>query len=158
MQFFENRAKLKTPPEFRKAWDAYRDYLSRFKQTSAGLSCGFVFEEWYYDYSDPRSPHDSWIESIAISEKAIHKRADRETSISVTALGAFHDRVLLFQYESVSRYSMENMDTGNGGHGDWLVDEFEFLPGDLIKHHIRFACGGEVEIVARAIKFDFRVL
>jgi hypothetical protein len=58
--------------------------------------------DWYTFPEDHRSPHDSWVEAITISEPSDGDRHEkRGLQIHIRLLGAYHDGTIEFTYKSV---------------------------------------------------------
>jgi hypothetical protein len=119
----------------------------------------FAAEPWYRDPSDHRCPHDSWLDSIEISEPAQGQRHERRTTyITIRLLGAYHDGHILFRYSDVRSYSIV---AGDCAHGlrDWLSDSFA-ASGESIVHDIAWSGASDGEqahwrIEARDVQFEW---
>jgi len=97
---------------------------------------GLAFAEWRYDASDPRCPHDSWIQSMEIrpGESKAEVRG-----FSLCLLGAYHDRMIRFDYANVTELSIEGQIVQPSGRRmDWLYDEIHLLDSGLVEHLIEF--------------------
>jgi hypothetical protein len=119
----------------------------------------FATEPWYRDPSDHRCPHDTWLESVEISEPAEGERHEhRTTLIIIRLLGAYHDGHVVFRYSDVRSYSLVAPESSKGLR-DWLSDSFA-ASGEFIMHDIAWsgALDGEQahwRIEARDIQFEW---
>jgi hypothetical protein len=112
----------------------------------------FATQPWYRDYSDPRCPHDAWLESLMVREVATGERSEvRRTEISIRLLDAYHEGSITFLYSEVSRYEWSARNQ-NQGHGDFLSDDFEEADGYII-HRIHWE-RSDLTIVARSITYQ----
>jgi hypothetical protein len=73
---------VETPEDFERQetnWRAYRKYLESVRERLPGSAFEFATALWRYDTVDARSLHDSWIDSLVISEPALGDlaRSDR---------------------------------------------------------------------------------
>ena len=93
---------------------------------------------WYSWPEDHRSPRDSWVESITISEPSSGERHEiRGIQIHISLLGAYHDGTIEFTYHRVQRYSLEGM-RYVAGHGNRLEDELKLVDAAAIA--VRLTC------------------
>jgi hypothetical protein len=114
------------PEEIAFALQAYTAYLESVRPALPESAYEFAAAPWHYNYTDHRCPHDSWLESLTISEPASGSRREiRHVEIGVRLLGAFHDGFLELSYPGVCSYSLSGRsgNSRNVGHGDWLTDE-----------------------------------
>jgi hypothetical protein len=105
------------PEEIAIAFQAYTAYLESIRHALPKSAYDFAAAPWHYDYTDHRCPHDSWLESLTISEPALGSRKEiRHVDIVLRLLGAFHDGALELSYSSVSSYSFSGASgiVGNG--------------------------------------------
>jgi hypothetical protein len=114
---------------------------------------------WYFDPSDHRSPHDSWLESVVVSEPAIGARSEtRSTILTIKLLGAYHDGNIWLKYSNVKRYALA-AHAVSGGHGDWRFDEFRVTEKGLLEHAIEWSGPSpgiaEWVIVAEDVEFSW---
>lgn len=125
--------------EFRDRFRKYYEYIESVKHLLPPSAYSFATAAWHYNYSDPRCPHDAWVDSVTIQEREYpvdSERNRRSIDIFVRLVGAYHDGYIELTYKGVCRYSM-NMDT-DGGHGDWMVDEIRLSNDGLVEHEIIF--------------------
>jgi hypothetical protein len=134
---------------FRARWDAIRQYNA---QTIDHLPTGakeFVAADWHYNYMDPRCPHDSWLQSIEIQTDDSREKIQ---AVEMRLLGAFHDRLICFQYKGATDLSIEGcLVPKNGRNLDWLYDEVHLCDASTVEHIIEFE-----EAVARIECVDLR--
>jgi hypothetical protein len=123
----------------------FRDYLLYLDSIAALLPAAardFALAPWHYMPSDPRCPHDAWVEAIAIRELSRGERHEtRALEIHMRLLGACHDGHIELRYENVHCYSIDAAQGLIGGHGDWLIDEIALTADGAIAHTIEFING-----------------
>jgi len=133
---------------------AYEKYLRSVEGRMADGAFAFAIAPWHYDASDPRCPHDAWVEAVTIAEPATGDRHDhRHTDIFVRLLGAYHDGRIELTYRDVRSYSLAGQ-TENG-HGDWLRDEVRLSEKGLVLHEVSFASGSRWLIECADIQFEW---
>ncbi len=145
-----------TTEEVKKAFADYHKYLESIDRSLPSSAYDFASASWHYDYSDHRCPHDSWVESLVISEPSSDgRREKREIAIAIRLLGAYHDGYLELSYPGVRSYSLasEILETPKIGHGDWLIDEVRLSYKNLVLHEILFSSGSRWLIESRDIEF-----
>ena len=125
----------------------YQEYLESIKERLPSKARSFVTCDWYYDPTDHRCPHDSWVETLTVSEPALGERKEvRSLCLTVQLLGAYHDGHVEFVYDRVTAYSIEmpksNRAAQNQGHGDWLFDEIMLMEDGTVQHEVVFSLGG----------------
>lgn len=99
----------------------------------------FSKANWYGDPNDHRCPHDSWLESLEVTESTKGVRSEiRSTRIVIRLLGAYQDGQIFFRYEGVRQFVL-NAGACERGLSDWLKDDFSTSETGLIKHHIVWA-------------------
>ena len=156
MEFFTNTGKVVEIPELLKRSDAYREYLQSVKDRLPLSALEFATAAWHYEHNDHRCPHDSWVESLAITELATGERLQNRTlHISARLFGAFHDGHLLLDYANVHMYSLENP-KAQTGHGNWLIDEIRLSRNGLVLHEVLFSSGSRWLIEAADISYQWR--
>ena len=70
---------------------------------------------------------------------------------SGSVLGAFHDRVLRFEYAEVTDFSVDGqLVPPNGRHLDWIYDEVHLCDSASLEHIIEFE--------SSVIRIEFREL
>ena len=110
--------------------------------------------DWYAFPEDHRSPHDSWVKSITISEPSSGERQEkRGLEIHIQLLAAYHDGIIELTYKRVLRYSLEGM-RDVAGHGDWLEDEVNVKKHDSLLHRIMLT-NGTFEIEAEDVEYKW---
>ncbi len=65
------------------------------------------------------------------------RHENRKTTITITLLGAYHDRRLIFTYPGVRSYRLTHNDV-EGGHRDWRYDEFRVSEAGHVVHEIEW--------------------
>lgn len=121
---------------------SYKRYLAYLNENRAKFPAN-AFElgtaRWYQDPHDHRCPHDSWLESLTISEPATGERnEERNTTIHIRLLAAYHDGFIEFFYPRVFSYSLLSPSSLRG-LGDWRYDEFRLSTGGHLIHEIEWA-------------------
>jgi hypothetical protein len=124
--------------------ERYPAYFESIKDKLPPNARDFAEAGWHYDFKSPKCPHDSWVETVVISEPADGEtKDDRGLEIMVKLLGAFHDGLIELRYKGVYAYEM----TGNSDeswpkihrpHGDWLIDEIRLSEKGRVVHEIKF--------------------
>lgn len=123
------------------AFERYRTYLAESRSTFPPGAFSLATCEWYFDPTDHRCPHDSWLESITVLEPSAGERVeDRHTTIRILLLGAYHDGYIELFYPRVFRFSITNSATERG-HGEWRYDEFRLSPAGGVVHEIEWEGG-----------------
>jgi hypothetical protein len=144
--------------ETRAMFRQYRAYIESVKGEMPAGAWAYASAEWHYDYDDHRSPHDSWLESVVVSEPSSGARSEiRKVEITITLLGAYHDGHLILRYQDVARYELEMAPTPKShmnGHGDLVVDEVLWSEETgLVSHELLFDERGRWRIEARDIEW-----
>jgi hypothetical protein len=138
-----------TPQEFDSEWKRYRAYLKSQEGRLPEATREVVLADWYHDRSDPRCPHDGWVELAKILS---HDK--KPTTITITLLGAYHNGHITFEYEDVSEYSLRDTGPHRDGNRDWLQDEVR-MAGKMVAHEILFGRGVRWLITCRAISYHW---
>ena len=72
------------------AFAVYREYLEANKSRFPVSAFALASSEWYFDFTDRRCPHDSWLEAVRMQETATGQRRElRSLTITIRLLGAF---------------------------------------------------------------------
>jgi len=132
------------PKEVVEIFAAYSAYLESIRNALPQSAYEFATAPWHYDARDHRCPHDSWVESLTVSEPSTGSRHEnRHLKVAVRLLGAYHDGSLTLSYSEVRSYSFIGAAhvALRTGHGDWLVDEVRWSERGLVLHEILFAGG-----------------
>jgi len=151
-------SKRNTPEQVEKALSEYAKYLLPVRHNLPLSAYEFASAPWHYDHTDHRCPHDSWLESVTISEPASGAHLEfRHIEISMRLFGAFHDGYLELSYPSVQSYSLSGASgiSDNAGHGDWLVDEIRLSDRNLVHHEILFGNGSRWLIESMDVKVSW---
>ena len=152
----ETLSKRSTAEEVQQALTNYRAHLESIRGDLPSSAYDFASAPWHYDYVDHRCPHDSWVESLLISEQSGGERhTTRWCDIQVRLLGAFHDGRLELSYRNVSYYLLGASIAAAPpvGHGDWLADEVRLSDNKLALHEILFSTGSKWLIESQDIEF-----
>ncbi len=147
------------PDEIKRRFDKYNDYLKSIQERLPPAVYAFAIAPWHYD-DGACGPHDSWLESLSISELESGERSQyRAIEIRVRLLGAYHDRHMALIYEGVRSYSLESSGefkfppAHKTGHGDWLIDEIRLSERNLVLHEIEFSSGSRWIIECENIRY-----
>lgn len=135
--------------EINTRYEAYMRYLQAIAEALPTSAFAFASAPWHYDARNHQCPHDSWLESLTISE--LHEDSNvsrRSTAIAVRLLGAYHDGNIYLEYVDVNAYDLHL--AGESGqtaashrwHGDWYVDEVRLGEDNRVVHEILFSDGG----------------
>jgi hypothetical protein len=144
------------PEEIAFALQTYTAYVESVRHALPESAYAFAAAQWHYNYTDHRCPHDSWLESLTISEPASGNRREiRHVEIAVRLLGAFHDGFLELSYPGVRSYSLSGAagSSTNAGHGGWLTDEIRLSEKNMVHHEILFSNGSRWLIESEDIRF-----
>ena len=146
---------------FKNQLDAYYRYLESVKDSLPPDAFSFATATWHYDFSDHRSPHDSWVESITLREPSSGERHQhRKIEITVMLLAAYHDGHIVLAYQDVRSYQLTALPSSNStplrnGHGDWLIDEVRLSESGLVSHEILFSSGARWLIESADIQYQW---
>ena len=120
----------------------YNKYLEENRGRFLSGAFEFAEADWLYNPEDHRCPHDSWIESLEVFEKA--NACDikiRTVEIKLTLLGAYHGGRIEIVYSGVTRYNI-SFESGSNpyakAHSDWLIDEIRLSESGAVIHEIEF--------------------
>lgn len=144
--------------ESSRLWNEYHRLIKSREMRLPEGAYELASSDWYYTFSDHRAPHDAWLEWVKFEEPSHGKRNEnRELSLRIKLLGAYHDLWLEFYYPKVYSYSMSH-DATAGGQNDWLYDEFRISNRGNLLHEIEwdggpYADGGRWIIEASDVQF-----
>jgi hypothetical protein len=146
--------------EVQARFDAYADYLDRNRGVFPPSALSFALADWHYDFNSHQCPHDTWLESITISEQSESNHTEnRHISISLRLLGSFGDGYLELKYKNVLNYSinlstpLDDAPATKIGHGEWMIDEVRLSKRRLVIHEIRFSAGSHWTIECGDIEY-----
>ena len=129
--------------EWQSGWSAYCAYLESVKGQLPGAAYEFAAAPWHYDFSDDRSPHDSWLEALIVREPASGDRNEgRSVEISARLFAAYHNGHIELKYSDVRGYSLFSGVTDGSGHVDWLYDEIRLSERGRVLHEVEWSGGG----------------
>jgi len=139
----------------------YLDYVSSIcERLPAGVQ-SIASGKWYFDPTDHRCPHDSWLESVTLSEPSSGARSQtKDLSLSIRLLASYHDGYIDFSYKGLKRYTLDGSRLGSvksagTAHSDWLTDEFILLNDGLVSHEIRFSSETVWTIIAEDVGYSW---
>lgn len=139
-------------------WNEYQKYLRENEKAFPPGAYALATSDWYFGFSDHRAPHDAWLEEFRLEEIGRGERGEeRQMSLRVRLLGAYHDRILEFYYPVVFGYEIQKP-RGYGGHFDWRYDEFRLGQNGSLIHEIEWAGGPgyEARWLIEASDVDFK--
>ena len=142
----------------------YFEYLRSVESRLPTNARQFAAASWHYDHQDHRCPHDSWLETLTITEPSSGTRHEiRSVSILIRLLGSYHDGHLELRYENVRHYSVAHNSSvrklpASSGHGDWLIDEISVADSGSLVHEILFRGGYKWKIESEEILADWQGL
>ena len=144
-------------------FDRYYSYLKSVSEDMPQNAYSFAIADWHYDHTDPKCPHDSWLETLIVREPSSGERGElREVEIRVELLGAFHDGHIELRYPGVRSYLLQgprNLDRSAGvseGHGDWMIDEVRLSDKDIVLHEVKFSGGSRWTIESEDIVYRWK--
>ena len=116
-------------------FDAYLAYVETVRDRLPSHVAAFAADPRRFALSDRESLHDSWLESVIISEPATGMRGERRRAeIVLRLLGAFHDRVHVLKYTGVRSYRFSAAAV-TAGHGDLYTHEVRLAPTQATLEH-----------------------
>jgi hypothetical protein len=134
---------------FQERWAAIHQYNAAISAQLPPGAKEFAFAESHYNYNDPSCPHDSWIKSIEIRTDDSKRNIE---AVCLCVLGAFHDRLIFFDYTGITDLSLEGrLVSASGSNPDWIYDEVHLCESGSVEHVIEFE-----ESVIRIECADFR--
>lgn len=149
--------------EWQSAWSAYSNYLSSIRDQLPKGAYEFAIASWHYNFEDHRSPHDGWLETLVIQERAIAERTEqRAVEMTILLKAANHDGTIEIKYVVVESYSLTKAFEGNGqdgggsGHQDWLYDEVRLSEQGNVLHEIEWSGGSRWLIESKEIIYNWR--
>src|SRR5687767_14943839 len=89
-------------------FSAYRAYLAANRERFPRGAYQLATSTWYYDATDPRCPHDAWLDSLNIAETRAEARSEaRLTSIKLRLVSSDQAGYIELHYPIVYKYSLE---------------------------------------------------
>lgn len=147
-----------SPESFRRKCEEYAKYLESVREFLPKSAFEFATASWRHS-GDHRCLHDSWVESVTVSEPSSGQRHEsRSLEIEVRLLGSYHDGHMTLKYRDVQSYSLETpsefrLPPLGVGHGEWLSDEVRLSEGRLVLHEIEFSRGSRWLIESKDIEW-----
>ncbi|RYD19819.1 MAG: hypothetical protein EOP88_17520 [Verrucomicrobiaceae bacterium] len=122
------------------SFQRYRAFVNAERHRFPASVLALVESDWYFDFTDHRAPHDSWLREVRITEiPGENEDHPPEIQMRVRLLGAYHDGDIEFIYSGVISYDIRMMDLTQG-HCDWRYDEFRLSESGDVIHEIEW-CG-----------------
>jgi hypothetical protein len=144
---------------FRQAWDRYAAYLEEIRDHLPHHTAAFATAAWHYDPTDPRCPHDAWVETVTFRETARNETLDeRSLHLSIELLGAYHNGTIQLEYQDVTAYTLAKPFDSSPraslvAHDDWLVDEIRLHERGNVIHEVVFASGAHWTIECKDMRY-----
>ncbi len=120
----------------RERWDAIASYNRTIESGLPEGARDLALADSHYNATDPRCPHDSWLQSVEITTES---SSSEITGIRMKLLGAYHDRTLPLDYSGVREFSVfGQIVLSNGRNQNWLYDEIQLCNSGTVEHLIEF--------------------
>ena len=123
----------------------YAEYLDRIRPSLPSEVGDFICDIDRNGLTGRQTLHDSWVNELRIEEDRDKRSPERTTTIHLTLLGGWHDRLFEFTYRNVQSYEL-SMPQGQEWHSDMLVHEFRIEDDGLYCHEFVFADGAKFVI------------
>ncbi len=121
----------------------YSDYIESVKSSFPKHIYDFVSNENHFNLHAASTLHDAWLKSFTVQEIISGKRNKiRKTEISISLLGATHDRLINLYYSGITHYSNTYSALAeNRAHGDLLTHEICLVDAGIFSHELLFENG-----------------
>lgn len=117
----------------------YAEYLEQNRAKFPTAAYTLASSGLLLNGSDPRCPHDGWLEWAKFEEPSEGERREiRSLSLRIRLLGAYHDRFIELFYPQVFSYAMSNSHSA-AGHLDWRYSETRLSDQGNVIHEIEWA-------------------
>lgn len=158
MEFF-NFTVDDSPKNIEERHKRYNEYLEENRERFPSGAFEFAAADWHYSPEDHRCPHDSWIESLEVFEKADASDIQlRAVGIRLTLLGAYHDGRIEIFYSGVTNYNI-SFKSGSTpyskSHRDWLIDEVRLSESGGVIHEIEFWQDAKFSIECESLQYSW---
>jgi hypothetical protein len=147
--------------EIKSCFDGYYAYLESVKNKLPLNTYEFAVSDWHYNFEDPRSPHDAWIEKFLMVEKSGEPQT-KSVDMELQLLGAYHNGNIVINYSEVSSYKIEwnffqeqEINSKKPWHGDWIIDEISLSDSGKVIHEIEFRFDGHWIIECQEINYNW---
>jgi hypothetical protein len=117
-------------------WQAVAQYHAAIEERLPEGARRFTCADWHYNYQDPRCPHDSWLRNIHFR---IAPDEPEILAVGMEFLGAFHDRMIVIEYENVTNLSINGQLLDASHNVEWIYDEIHLLPSGRVEHVIELS-------------------
>lgn len=148
------------PEVFTRKWQAYARYLESVRESLPNSAFEFATAFWRHS-DDHRGLHDSWVESLVVTEPSSGDRHEnRAIEIQVRLLGSYHDGYMTINYRGVQSYALETplefkLPPLHVGHGDWLSDEVTLSKQNFVLHEVELSRGSRWLIECKDIDWKW---
>jgi hypothetical protein len=126
-------------------WTRYSRYVESIRDQLPSHVLAFASDSRYFDLSSRSSLHDAWLESLTVIEVATGERQEiRRMEVSISLLGAYHDRRIHLHYTGVTRYSFSAPPRygepryKHTAHGNLFAHEIRLGQDGLLVHELLF--------------------
>jgi hypothetical protein len=137
---------------FRERFSKYYEYLDSVRSRMPESAYAFATADWHYDYGDPRSPHDAWLEEVVVTIHSSGERSEKRwCDLLVRLFGAQHNGYIELRYKNVRRYTLRHA-------SEWYYDEIRLVRGGWVVHEIRFDADTRWRIECEDISFEWKPL
>lgn len=117
-------------------FEAYSAYLAEKAAVFPPSALALAKSEWYFDFRDPRSPHDAWLEAATL-EQSLRDDRSSALSLAVRLRSAYGNGTILLRYLDVATFSLSEV--GHPGHpADWRYDELRLSDSGRLVHEIEW--------------------
>lgn len=141
--------------EWDSGWKRYREYLASISSKLPERALAYASADWHYNHLDPRAPHDAWLQKLEANEASARVRdGSALPGLTMTLLGAYHDRLLRLEHVGVLSYSIGR---SSADFGDWQYDEVRLSACGNVLHEIEFE-HGSVLVVCKDLQYGWSEL
>ena len=132
---------------------AYEAHLNEIAPKLPEATRTFVLAPWYHNWNHHDCPHDSWLMDFTL-KAAVKNDEDRTLDLTLNLLGAYHDRILTFNYRNVTLCGFEIQKQRRQNTGDWLYDEFDVFEYGFVSHEVLWQFGKPWKIISERVEFS----
>ena len=140
------------------SFDDYLEYLESHRDQIPKDVYDFIIDPRRHTLDDPGSLHDSWLESLSISE---HRNSPSTATLTLRLLGQQHDRYLILTYSDIVTYNITGDRTpfyAATYHGDVLYHEIRVSDDSKLTHEIEFATESSFIVTCNHLSFEEKLI